>query len=50
MKKVFAVDEKLYWNFVTDLLCEMTENSDQDYSYYVEELKKQAKRKLVNTN
>ncbi len=40
MKKVFAVDEKLYWNFVTDLLCEMTENSDQGYSYYVEELKK----------
>ncbi len=47
---VFAVDEKLYWNFVTDLLCEMTENSEQDYSYYVEELKKQAKRRLAITN
>lgn len=33
---VMAVDEELYWNFVTDLLCEMTEKSDQDYSYYVE--------------
>lgn len=33
---VMAVDEELYWNYVTDLLCEMTERSDQDYSYYVE--------------
>lgn len=33
---VLAVDEELYWSFVTDLLCEMTEKSDQDYSYYVE--------------
>lgn len=33
---VLAVDEELYWNFVTDLLCEMTGRSDQDYSYYVE--------------
>lgn len=31
---VMAVDEELYWNFVTDLLCEMTERSDQDYYYY----------------
>lgn len=33
---VLAVDEELYWNFVTDLLCDMTEKSGQDYSYYVD--------------
>ena len=33
---VLAVDDKQYWDFVTDLLCEMTEKSDQDYSYYID--------------
>lgn len=32
---IFAVDAESYWNFVTDLLCEMTQKSEQDYSYYV---------------
>ncbi len=31
---VLGVDADLYWNFATDLLCEMTERSEQDYSYY----------------
>lgn len=33
---VMAVDSEQYWNFVTDLLCEMTESSDRDYAWYVE--------------
>lgn len=34
IRVVFAVDEEQYWNFVTDLLCEMSEKSEQDYSYF----------------